>query len=64
MDNNNPDSVNKDFENNKGWKSDTVAWNIYPGWDPDANFYGTFEDVMKRKTALDSRPIRYRKSRD
>ncbi len=49
MDNNNPDSVNKDFENNKGWKSDTVAWNIYPGWYPDANFYGTFEDVMKRK---------------
>lgn len=57
MDNNNPDSVNKDFENNKGWKSDTVAWNIYPGWYPDANFYGTFEDVMKRKTALDSRPM-------
>ena len=57
MDNNDPDSVNKNFENNIGWKSDTVAWNIYPGWYPDANFYGTFDDVMKRKTALDSRSM-------
>lgn len=57
MDNNNPDSVNKDFESNVGWKSDIVAWNIYPGWYPDANFYGTFDDVMKRKTALDSRSM-------
>lgn len=57
MNNNDPDSVNKDFENNKGWKSDVVAWNIYPGWYPDANFYGTFEDVMKRKGALDSRAM-------
>ena len=57
MDNNKPDSVNKDFDNNIGWKSDTVAWNIYPGWYPDANFYGSFDDVMKRKTALDSRSM-------
>lgn len=38
MDGNDPDSVNQDFDTNKGWKSDTVAWNIYPGWYPDANF--------------------------
>lgn len=57
MDQNEPDSVNKDFESNVGWKSDVVAWNIYPGWYPDANFYGTFEDVMKRKSALDSRSM-------
>lgn len=52
MDQNEPDSVNKDFNTNIGWKSDIVAWNIYPGWYPDANFYGTFDDVMKRKTAV------------
>jgi len=57
MDQNKPDSVNTDFETNVGWKSDIVAWNIYPGWYPDANFYGTFDDVMKRKTALDSRSM-------
>lgn len=57
MDGNDPDSVNKDFDTNRGWKSDTVAWNIYPGWYPDANFYGTFDEVMKRKTALDSRSM-------
>ncbi len=57
MDQNNPDSVNTDFKNNTGWKSDTVAWNIYPGWYPDANFYGTFEDVMIRKGLLDSRSM-------
>lgn len=57
MNQNKPDSVDKDFETNVGWKSDVVAWNIYPGWYPDANFYGTFEDVMKRKTALDSRSM-------
>ncbi len=57
MDYNKPDSVNQDFDTNVGWKSDTVAWNIYPGWYPDANFYGTFDDVMKRKTALDSRSM-------
>lgn len=51
------DSVNKNFEDNTGWKSDIVAWNIYPGWYPDANFYGTFEEVMTRKKALDSRPM-------
>ncbi len=57
MNNNDPDSVNSNFENNVGWKSDIVAWNIYPGWYPDANFYGTFKDVLDRKTALDSRPM-------
>ena len=57
MDQNDPDSVNKDFNTNVGWKSDIVAWNIYPGWYPDANFYGSFDDVMKRKTAGDSRSM-------
>ena len=57
MDQNDPDSVSENFENNTGWSSDIVAWNIYPGWYPDANFYGTFEEVMDRKTALDSRPM-------
>ncbi len=57
MNQNDSDSVNKDFENNTGWKSDTVAWNIYPGWYPDANFYGTFADVMARKGALDNRSM-------
>ena len=57
MDQNKPDSVNTEFDTNIGWKSDIVAWNIYPGWYPDANFYGTFDDVMKRKTALDSRSM-------
>lgn len=57
MNHNDPDSVSENFENNVGWSSDIVAWNIYPGWYPDDNFYGTFEDVMNRKTALDSRPM-------
>lgn len=57
MDQNDPDSVSENFANNTGWSSDIVAWNIYPGWYPDANFYGTFEEVMDRKTALDSRPM-------
>ncbi|MCD8120473.1 MAG: discoidin domain-containing protein [Lachnospiraceae bacterium] len=57
MDQNDADSVNEDFENNIGWKSDLIAWNIYPGWYSDENFYGTFEDVMTRKIALDSRSM-------
>ena len=57
MNHNDADSVNKNFENNIGWKSDIVSWNIYPGWYPDENFYGTFDDVMVRKTALDNRAI-------
>lgn len=57
MDQNVPNSVNTNFKNNIGWKSDLISWNIYPGWYPDANFFGTFEDVMKRKTSLDSRPM-------
>ena len=57
MNQNDIDSVNKNFENNTGWKSDIVAWNIYPGWYPDANFYGTFEDVMVRKSVLDNRSM-------
>ncbi len=57
MNQNNGDSVNNNFDNNIGWKSDIVAWNIYPGWYPDDNFYGTFEEVMVRKLALDSRPM-------
>ncbi len=57
MDQNVPNSVNTNFENNVGWKSDLISWNIYPGWYPDANFFGTFEEVMQRKTAQDSRPF-------
>lgn len=57
MDQNKPGSVDTDFDNNTGWKSDIIAWNIYPGWYPDANFHGTFEEVMKRKNPLDSRPM-------
>lgn len=57
MNQNDPDSVSENLSNNVGWSSDIVAWNIYPGWYPDDNFYGTFEDVMERKTALDSRPM-------
>lgn len=57
MDQNKPDSVNTDFSSNVGWKSDVVAWNIYPGWYPDANFYGNFAEVMKRKGDLDSRSM-------
>ena len=57
MNQNVPESVNRAFEDNVGWKSDIVAWNIYPKWYPDANFYGSFEEVMTRKQALDSRPM-------
>ncbi len=57
MDQGDPNCVNGNFENNIGWKSDLIAWNIYPGWYNDANFYGTFEDVMERKLALDSRAM-------
>ncbi len=57
MNQNDEESVNKDFENNTGWKSDLVSWNIYPGWYPDENFYGTFEEVMMRKSALDNRAM-------
>jgi len=57
MDQNEPNSVNKNFDTNVGWKSDLIAWNIYPGWYPDANFYGTFEEVMIRKSSQDSRPM-------
>jgi hypothetical protein len=34
-----------------------LAWNIYRGWYPDANFYGTFAEVVERKAAQDSRPF-------
>ncbi|MDO4563151.1 MAG: glycoside hydrolase family 2 TIM barrel-domain containing protein [Clostridia bacterium] len=46
-----------DFSNNTGWKSDIVAWNIYPGWYNDSNFTGTFAEVMDRKNAQDNRPM-------
>lgn len=46
-----------DFTNNIGWKSDIAAWNIYPGWYPDKNFDGNFEQLMDRKTSFDNRPM-------
>ncbi len=48
-------ATDTDFENNIGWKSDLIAWNIYPRWYDDPNFAGTFEEVMDRKRALDTR---------
>lgn len=38
-----------------GWRSDLIAWNIYPGW--YSKFKGTFEELVKEKTAGDSRPM-------
>lgn len=55
MNQNRPELVNTEFETNVGWKSDVIAWNVYPGWYPDENFYGTFEEVVERKSAKDSR---------
>lgn len=46
-----------DFTNNIGWKSDIAAWNIYPGWYPDKNFTGNFEQLMDRKASFDDRPM-------
>lgn len=46
-----------DFTNNIGWKSDIAAWNIYPGWYPDKNFDGNFEQLMDRKASFDDRPM-------
>ena len=46
-----------DFTNNIGWKSDIAAWNIYPGWYPDKNFDGNFEQLMDRKASFDNRPM-------
>ncbi len=46
-----------DFANNIGWKSDIAAWNIYPGWYPDKNFTGNFEQLMDRKASFDDRPM-------
>lgn len=46
-----------DFTNNTGWKSDIAAWNIYPGWYPDKNFDGNFEQLMDRKASFDNRPM-------
>ena len=59
-------AVNRDYamdqwgrkkEENVGWHSDLIAWNIYPGWYPDENFCGTFEEVVQRKRNQDSRPF-------
>ncbi len=41
----------------KGSGSAMTEENIYPGWYPDANFYGSFEEVVNRKRKLDSRPF-------
>lgn len=38
-----------------GWRSDLIAWNIYPGW--YSKFKGTFEELVNQKTAGDSRPM-------
>ncbi len=55
MNQGNADAVSHDFENNIGWKSDLIAWNIYPKWYEDPNFAGSFEEVMDRKRASDTR---------
>lgn len=46
-----------DFSDNVGWKSDIAAWNIYPGWYPDKNFTGNFEQLMDRKASFDDRAM-------
>ena len=38
-----------------GWRSDLIAWNIYPGW--YSKFKGTFEELVVQKTSNDSRPM-------
>lgn len=48
-------SYYSDYSDNKGWKSDLIAWNIYPGWYD--NFSGTFADIMEAKKIQDSRPM-------
>ena len=45
----------QDNRASNGWKSDLIAWNIYPGW--YGSFQGTFEELMNDKSARDSRPM-------
>lgn len=42
-------------ERRKGWESDLIAWNIYPGW--YNSFDDSFEKVVGNKLKLDSRPM-------
>ncbi len=54
MDGNDPAAL-EDEEKDYGWKSDLIAWNIYPGW--YSRFRGTFETLMDDKSAQDSRSM-------
>ncbi len=54
MDRNDP-LLLEDDDAETGWKSDLIAWNIYPGW--YSSFRGTFEKIADQKSANDSRPI-------
>ena len=54
MDQNDPSNLGDDSAS-RGWKSDLIGWNIYPGW--YSGFQGTFESVINDKTRQDSRAI-------
>ena len=54
MDGNNPLLLGDD-DAETGWKSDLIAWNIYPGW--YSSFLGTFEETADEKSAQESRPM-------
>lgn len=54
MDGNNPSVLNSSTAKN-GWKSDLIAWNIYPGW--YSEHQGTFQQTADEKLAGDSRPM-------
>lgn len=41
--------------NDGGWKSDLIAWNIYPGW--YRSFDDSFEKVVNNRLKGDSRPM-------
>ncbi|MBR3020008.1 MAG: discoidin domain-containing protein [Clostridia bacterium] len=52
-DNNDPSILYDDSKKN-GWKTDLVAWNIYPGW--YGKFPDTFEETADHILSIDSRP--------
>lgn len=52
MDQKNPDNLADDSAE-RGWKSDLIGWNIYPGWYSD----GTLDSTFSRRLKQDSRPI-------
>ena len=54
MDMNDPTRLADDSAE-QGWKSDLIAWNIYPGW--YSSFQGTFEEIALNKISHDSRPM-------